>query len=72
MKARILSLIGALALCLVAITGVGTAQASGCPVNFCIKAEQQCLAGCPCGELICQPANCWSQCVCPIFCPQSS
>jgi hypothetical protein len=70
MKTRILSLIGALALCLVALTEVGTAQAA-CSLN-CAKARQQCLSGCPCAEFICEPANCWSQCVCPIFCPSNS
>ncbi|HEX4961691.1 MAG TPA: hypothetical protein VF173_12680 [Thermoanaerobaculia bacterium] len=71
MKIRILSLIGALALCFVALTGVGTAEASTCPIN-CAKAQQQCLSGCPCAEFICDLANCWSECVCPIFCPQTS
>lgn len=46
MKARILSLIGALALCLLAITEVGTAQAA-CPSNFCAQAREECLGGCP-------------------------
>jgi len=71
MKTRILSLIGALALSLVAITGVGTAEAATCPIN-CAKLEQQCLSGCPCAEFICDLNNCWSQCVCPIFCPSNS
>jgi hypothetical protein len=67
MKARILSLIGALALCLMAITGVGTAQAA-CPANFCAQAQQECLSGCPCAMFTCNPTSCWSDCVCPIFC----
>ena len=71
MKTRILSLIGALALALVATTQVGTAEASTCSIN-CAKGRQQCLAGCPCAEFICDLQNCWSQCVCPIFCPQES
>jgi hypothetical protein len=70
MKTRILSLIGALALCLVALTNAGAAQnRSSCN---CAKLEAQCLTGCPCAEFYCNATNCSSQCVCPIFCPQSS
>jgi len=68
MKTRILSLIGALALCLLAIAEVGTAQAA-CPSNFCAQARAECLGGCPCADFYCNPTSCWSDCVCPIFCP---
>jgi hypothetical protein len=68
MRTRTLSLIGALTLCFMALTGVGTANAA-CPVNFCLQARQECLSGCPCAIFTCKPTNCTSSCVCPIFCP---
>jgi hypothetical protein len=68
MRTRTLSLIGALALCFMALTGVGTANAA-CPVDFCLQERQECLGGCPCAIFTCKPASCSSSCVCPIFCP---
>jgi hypothetical protein len=46
--------------------------AAACPVNYCADQERLCLQGCPCGFLICDPVECWSNCVCPIFCPDES
>jgi hypothetical protein len=67
MRTRILSLIGALALCFVALAGVGTAQAA-CPSNFCPEAQRSCLLGCPCAIFTCDPVGCWADCSCPIIC----
>jgi hypothetical protein len=66
MRTRLLSLIGALALCFVALAGVETAQAA-CGSNFCAQAEQECLGGCPCAYFKCT-GNCSYICSCPIFC----
>ena len=67
MRTRILSLIGALALCVMALAGVGTAEAA-CPGNFCLEARQECLGGCPCAYFKCNPGNCTYICSCPIIC----
>lgn len=72
MKARILSLGCALALSVMAIVGAGPAEAVACGATYCARAQQACLSGCPCAEFYCNPVNCTSQCVCPIFCPQES
>jgi hypothetical protein len=72
MKARILSLGCALALSVMAIVGAGPAQAVSCSSNFCSARQQSCLSGCPCAEFYCNPVSCWSDCVCPIFCPDES
>ncbi len=72
MKARILSLGCALALSVMAIAGAGPAGAVACPSNYCSQARQSCLAGCPCATFYCKPASCWSDCVCPIWCPDES
>ncbi|MEA2601829.1 MAG: hypothetical protein QOF89_2821 [Acidobacteriota bacterium] len=68
MRARILSLIGALALSYLAVTGAGTAQAA-CSLSYCSQARQECLSGCPCAFFTCNPVSCTSSCSCPIFCP---
>ena len=68
MRARILSLGCALALSVMALVEARPAQAVSC----CVQARQTCLAGCPCAEFYCNPATCWSDCVCPIFCPEES
>lgn len=68
MRTRILSLIGALALCFVALAGVGAAEAASCPSNFCYLAQQDCLTGCPCALFECNPAKCTYMCTCPIIC----
>jgi len=68
MKLRVLSLIAAMTLCFLAIAGSRPLQASGCPANFCAKAEEECLFGCPCAIFACNPASCYSDCSCPIFC----
>jgi hypothetical protein len=66
MRIRILSLAGALALSLVAMTGMAPAKA--CSSTFCADAREECLSGCPCATFTCKPASCYSSCVCPIFC----
>jgi|GEM_PF-4918611 len=54
MRTRMLSLIGALALCLMALTGVDTANAA-CPIDFCAQAQEECLSGCPCARSEAEP-----------------
>ena len=65
-----LSLACALVLSFVAVfTGVPLRQAeAACPATFCATERQSCLAGCPCADFYCNPASCWSDCVCPIVC----
>jgi hypothetical protein len=66
MKTRILSLCGALALCLAAASGA--ASRAACPATYCIEAYRDCKAGCPCANFFCNPATCTSDCSCPIIC----
>lgn len=66
MKMKMLSLGGALALCVMALT---TAEAA--PYN-CEKAKKECLAGCSCALFECYPDEGYSICSCPIWCPPES
>ncbi|HEV2854733.1 MAG TPA: hypothetical protein VHC97_18205 [Thermoanaerobaculia bacterium] len=68
MRARILSLGCALALSVMAVAGAGPARAA-CSLPYCSEAERECKSGCPCAIFYCNPANCTSDCSCPIFCP---
>jgi hypothetical protein len=72
MKTRILSFGCAVALSVMAIAGSGPARAAACPSNYCSEARQSCLAGCSCASFYCNPVTCWSDCVCPIWCPDES
>ncbi|HEY9420929.1 MAG TPA: hypothetical protein VIW92_05925 [Thermoanaerobaculia bacterium] len=66
MKMKMLSLGGALALCLMALTA-----AEAAPYN-CAKAEYLCKSGCSCALFECYPDEGYSICSCPIWCPEES
>jgi len=63
MKTKMLSLGGALALCLLALTPAEAARID------CAQEERDCKAGCSCAIFECYPEKGYAICSCPIFCP---
>lgn len=67
MKMKMLSLGGALALCIMALATTAEAARYDCDA-----AKKSCLTGCPCALFECYPSQGYSICSCPIWCPDEA